>query len=80
MNGHLTMTQSFIKLGQFLKWQNIAQTGGEAKLLIQTGMVFVNGEPEMRRGRKLLSGDRVAVGDRVYIVQLSEAATESPLE
>ena len=50
-----------IKLDQFLKWQGIAQTGGEAKIIIQQGMVEVNGEEELRRGRKLLTGDRVTI-------------------
>lgn len=58
----------FIKLDQFLKWQRIAQTGGEAKVLIQNGLVEVNGEMELRRGRKLFPGDVVQVDDLVYEV------------
>ena len=42
-----------IKLEQFLKWAGVVQTGGEAKLLIQDGYVYVNGEEELRRGRQL---------------------------
>ncbi|MBF2073466.1 MAG: RNA-binding S4 domain-containing protein [Synechococcales cyanobacterium C42_A2020_086] len=57
-----------IKLDQFLKWSNAAQTGGEAKLLIQSGQVRVNGEIETRRGRKLVVGDRVLVGGQMLIV------------
>ncbi|WP_008314946.1 RNA-binding S4 domain-containing protein [Leptolyngbya sp. PCC 6406] len=64
------MTQPFIKLDQFLKWQQLAQTGGEAKMLIQSGSVWVNGEPETRRGRKLVQGDRVQVGEVTYPVEL----------
>lgn len=64
-----TENSAFIKLDQFLKWQNIAQTGGEAKVLIQNGQVDVNGQMELRRGRKLYCGDVVAVGDRTYIVE-----------
>ena len=52
-----------ITLGQALKSGSIAGTGGEAKLLIQTGEVSVNGEVETRRGRKLEKGDVVEVGD-----------------
>ena len=52
-----------ITLGQALKSASIAGTGGEAKLLIQTGEVSVNGEVETRRGRKLEKGDVVEVGD-----------------
>lgn len=43
----------------FLKVQGIAETGGQAKVMIQDGMVTVNGEIETRRGRKLLHGDTV---------------------
>lgn len=49
----------FIKLDQFLKWQALVDTGGQAKLVIQDGLVRVNGEVETRRGRKLREGDRV---------------------
>ena len=52
-----------LNLGQALKAANVAGTGGEAKVLIQTGEVTVNGEVEVRRGRKLESGDVVEVGD-----------------
>ncbi|MDX2228650.1 MAG: RNA-binding S4 domain-containing protein [Leptolyngbyaceae cyanobacterium bins.349] len=49
-----------IKLDQFLKLSGIAQTGGQAKMLIQAGEVKVNGTVETRRGRKLVTGDRVS--------------------
>ena len=50
-----------IKLDQFLKWANIVSTGGEAKYLIQTGEILVNGEVENRRGRKLKINDIIEV-------------------
>lgn len=64
-------SQPFIKLDQFLKWQGVVQTGGEAKLAIQEGEVLVNGEIETRRGRKLVSGDRVSVAGISYEVELN---------
>lgn len=51
----------FIKLEQFLKFANIAETGGMAKLMIQDGIVTVNGEVCMMRGKKLYNNDIVAV-------------------
>ncbi|ACL68766.1 RNA-binding S4 domain-containing protein [Halothermothrix orenii] len=48
-----------IKLDQLLKYANIVATGGQAKNLIQAGKVMVNGEEELRRGRKLVPGDEV---------------------
>jgi ribosome-associated protein len=50
-------------LGQALKASNLVGSGGEAKVLIQSGEVRVNGEVETRRGRKLEEGDVVEVGD-----------------
>lgn len=49
--------ESFIRLDQFMKLRGLAQSGGEAKSLIQGGEVIVNGELELRRGRKLKIGD-----------------------
>ena len=48
-----------MKLDQFLKWQNLVSSGGEAKLFIKSGSVKVNGEIETKRGRKLNRGDKV---------------------
>jgi len=48
-----------MKLDQFLKWKNLVSSGGEAKIYIKSGQVKVNGEVELRRGRKLTLGDKV---------------------
>lgn len=55
-----------LRLDQFLKLRGIANTGGQAKLLIQSGEVQVNGEVENRRRRKLIVGDVVKVGGIAY--------------
>lgn len=57
-----------IKLDQFLKLVGIAQTGGQAKLMINDGDVKVNGTVETRRGRKLVSSDQVTVGSQTFKV------------
>lgn len=57
-----------MKLDQFLKFQGLAGTGGEAKLRIQRGDVLVNGETELRRGRQLQAGDRVLINGQELIV------------
>jgi ribosome-associated protein len=51
-----------IRLGQALKLAGLADSGGDARALIEDGAVRVNGEVETRRGRQLLRGDVVAVG------------------
>jgi ribosome-associated protein len=50
-------------LGQALKVASLVGSGGEAKILIQAGVVLVTGEVETRRGRMLHEGDVVEVGD-----------------
>ena len=51
-----------IRLGELLKLAGVVGTGGEAKLLLASEEVRVNGEPESRRGRQLHAGDEVLVG------------------
>lgn len=50
-----------IRLGQFLKLADLVDTGADAKPLVQSGQVMVNGEVETRRGRQLVRGDVVEV-------------------
>jgi ribosome-associated protein len=50
-----------IRLGQFLKLAGIADSGADARLLLDDGVVQVNGEDEARRGRQLHRGDVVEV-------------------
>jgi ribosome-associated protein len=51
-----------IRLGQLLKLAGVVSGGADAKGLIASGQVMVNGEPELRRGRQLHPGDLVRVG------------------
>ena len=69
----MTKNENIIRLNQFLKWQGIADTGGQAKLMIQGGEVLVNGIIETRRGRQLVSGDSVTVGGETFEVDLNNA-------
>ncbi len=57
-----------IHLEQFLKLQGISGTGGNAKMLIQSGDVRVNRVVETRRKRQLVSGDKVQVGAETFVV------------
>ena len=50
-----------IRLGQFLKLANLIESGAEAKILIADGLVTVNGEVELRRGRQLVVDDVVSI-------------------
>jgi ribosome-associated protein len=58
-----------LRLGQLLKAAGLVDSGGEAKALLESGDVRVNGERETRRGRQLARGDVVAVrGESVRVV------------
>ncbi len=58
----------FIKLGQALKAAGLAESGVDAKYIIQDGLVRVNGKIELQRGKKLVSGDIVEFdNNEVYI-------------
>ena len=62
--------ENYIKLDSFMKWQNLVETGGHAKLLIQNGEVRVNGKIETRRGRKLVNGDKVTFKGKTLTVEI----------
>lgn len=55
----------YIKLEGLLKFEGLAGTGGEAKAMIQSGLVTVNGAVCTQRGRKLRPGDAVALDGTV---------------
>ncbi len=56
----------FIKLGQSLKLAHLVENGAEAKEVVQSGLVKVNGEVDTRRGRKLVAGDEVEYRGEIY--------------
>ena len=60
----LVLNDTFIKLGQALKAAGFCDKGSDAKIVIQDGQVLVNGETELRRGRKLYDGDVVSFDGR----------------
>lgn len=71
-NGVISMPKistDFIRLEQFLKLCDITSTGGQAKQLIREGKVLVNGETELRRGRKLYPGDTVTAEGKTLTVE-----------
>lgn len=57
-----------IKLDQLLKLTGAADSGAQAKIMIQSEQVQVNGQPESRRGRKLRVGDVVKAGEQTIEV------------
>lgn len=61
----------YIKLGQALKLAGLAGSGVDAKFMIEDGIVTVNGEVELRRGRKVRPGDVIGLeGKQVKVSSL----------
>lgn len=68
-NFELRNNEEFVELNKILKLKQIAQTGGHAKILIEDGLVQVNGEVEFRKRRKMRKGDLILVeGIEIEIV------------
>lgn len=61
--------QEYIELGNLLKVAGIIDTGGYAKVFLKENEVYVNGERDDRRGRKLRHGDVVKVNKQEIIVE-----------
>jgi ribosome-associated protein len=59
----LRPTDEFIELVKLLKLKQIAQTGGHAKMMVEEGLVKVNGELEFRKRKKLRAGDMIEIDD-----------------
>ena len=66
----IKLREDFIKLGQALKACGLVESGVDAKIAIQNGLVKVNGEVEVQRGKKLYDGDLVNFqGEEIKIVK-----------
>lgn len=63
----IQITTEFIKLDSLLKFANAVATGGEAKQIVQDGLVKVNGEVCTMRGKKIRPGDVVEVDDQLEL-------------
>ena len=64
----IKLRDDYIKLGQALKAAGLVENGVDAKYAIQDGLVLVNGNTELQRGKKLYSGDIVSFeGETIMI-------------
>ena len=57
----IKITSEYIKLDALLKLAGVCDTGGQAKMMVQSGEVFVNGAVCTQRGKKLVAGDVVSL-------------------
>ncbi len=68
----ININSDFIKLDQFLKLADIVMSGGEAKVLIMSEEIKVNGEIVSQRGKKLRDGDVVEYNDTKVRVRFNK--------
>lgn len=69
---NINISTEYIKLDQLLKFANAVEGGGTAKNVILDGLVKVNGEVELQRGKKLRKGDIVEFNGEEYIISTEE--------
>ena len=67
----ITIKDEYIKLDSLLKYASMVSTGGEAKIYIQNGDIFVNSEVCFMRGKKIRSGDIVRLKNQILKVKSS---------
>lgn len=65
----IKIKDEYIKLGQAMKLANMVSSGADAKVFIQNGEVFVNGEICMMRGKKLYKGDKFKYNDEIVEIE-----------
>lgn len=66
----IKLREEYIKLGQALKAVGLCESGVDAKIVIQDGLVKVNGQTQTQRGKKLYDGDEISFdGETVRIVK-----------
>lgn len=73
----LFITTPFIKLDSAMKLSGLADTGGMAKMLIEDGLVKVNGEVCLQRGKKLYHGDRIFFRNSLFEIVSENEDTEN---
>lgn len=68
----IEITTEYIKLQDLLKLAGLTYTGGEAKVMVQEGLVTVNGEVCTMRGRKIRPGDTVEFEGKTLEVRYAD--------
>lgn len=64
---HFKLREEYITLQQLLKACDVISSGGEIKMFLENENIYVNGERETRRGKKLRIGDIVTDDDQLRI-------------
>ncbi len=72
MTTEVYITSEYITLGQFLKFENIIESGGSVKYFLEEVPVYINGEQDNRRGRKLYPNDTISIDEVGKFVIIAE--------
>ena len=64
----IKISTEYITLGKLLKVTDFIQTGGEAKFAVKSLEIYVNGEREDRRGRKLYVQDKIVIEGKSFTI------------
>jgi len=68
----ISINTDYITLGKFLKYVNAVDSGAIAKIVILDGQVMVNGEVEVRRGKKLYKDDQISFDGIDYVIKYED--------
>ena len=72
MMQEVIIRDEFIKLGQALKLAGFVESGVDAKMVIQDGLVKVNAQVETQRGKKLVNNDEVCFDGNSFVIRAKE--------
>lgn len=65
----IKLRDDYIKLGQALKAAGLVESGVDAKMAVLDGLVCVNGNTELQRGKKLYDGDIVSYDEETIMIE-----------
>jgi len=69
-----------IELYKILKFENMVESGGEAKAVVAAGHVLLNGKIETQKRKKIMAGDTIEFADEKIRVQLSPTSDDENLD
>jgi len=61
-----------VELYKLLKFEGLADSGGEAKQAVASGQVTLNGSPELQKRKKIVAGDVIEFAGTRFSVQLEK--------
>ena len=69
MAKEVKISTEYITLGQLLKYIGIIDSGFLAKIYLSVHEIYINGDLDVRRGRKLYPNDHVLIENQEYIIK-----------